>query len=206
MPPTTVLDRLEYRDSLDRQHYLEADLTAAPGLRLGSNLRWAVNEQREAALADGSDQAADTITRLTMVARAEYVWEVSGRWRVIAQTKGLRLRRTRQSLAVDLADEWTLVPILKTSYHITPRTHLWLGTQGLPGLPLRKKDLADGRDSYEEVVRVVQLTNWSPYFGYRIATNLGVKWSRRLYDDPARERDDLDITSAFLRVVLGFDE
>ena len=204
--PTTMLDLLEYRDSLDRQHYVEADLTAGRGLRLGGNLRYAVNEQQEATLADGSDQAADTITRLTLVARAEYVWELSDRWQLIAQTKGLVLRRTRQSLAVDLANEWTFIPILKTSYHITPRTHLWLGTQGLPGLPLRKEDLADGRDSYEEVVRVVQLTNWSPYFGYDIATNLGVKWSRRQYGDPARERDDLDITSAFMRVILGFEE
>ena len=165
-----------------------------------------MNEQQEATLSDGSDQVADTITRLTVVARAEYVRELSDRWQVIAQAKGLRLRRTRQSLIVDLADEWTFIPILKTSYHITPRTHLWLGTQGLPGLPLRKEDLADGRDSYEEGVRVVQLTNRSPYFGYNIATNLGVKWTRREYGDPARQREDLDITSAFLRVILGYDE
>ena len=203
--PTRVTDQLEYRDSLDRQHYVEADLTAAGGLRLGGNLRYAVNEQQEATLAGGSDQAADTITRLTMVVRAEYVRELSDRWQLIAQTKGLVLRRTRQSLAVDLANEWTFIPILKTSYHITPRTHLWLGTQGLPGLPLRKEDLADGRDSYEEVVRVVQLTNRSPYFGYNIATNLGVKWNRRHFGDPARQRNDLDITSAFLRVILGYD-
>ncbi len=204
--PTRLTDQLEYRDSLDRQHYVEADLTAAPGLRLGGNLRYAVNEQQEATLSDGSDQVADTITRLTMVARAEYVRELSDRWQLIAQTKGLVLRRTRESLAVDLADEWTLIPILKASCHITPRTYLWLGTQGLPGLPLRKEDLADGRDSYEEVVRVVQLTNRSPYFGYNIATNLGVKWTRRQYGDSARQREDLDIASAFLRVILGFDE
>ncbi len=204
--PTRLTDQLEYRDSLDRQHYVEADLTAAPGLRLGGNLRYAVNEQQEATLSDGSDQVADTITRLTMVARAEYVRELSDRWQLIAQGKGLVLRRTRESLAVDLADEWTLIPILKASCHITPRTYLWLGTQGLPGLPLRKEDLADGRDSYEEVVRVVQLTNRSPYFGYNIATNLGVKWTRRQYGDPARQREDLDIASAFLRVILGFDE
>ena len=204
--PTRVTDQLEYRDSLDRQHYVEADLTPVPGLRLGCNLRYAVNEQQEATLSDGSDQVADTITRLTVVARAEYVRELSDRWQAIAQAKGLRLRRTRQSLIVDLANEWTLIPILKTSYHITPRTHLWLGTQGLPGLPLRKEDLADGRDSYEEVVRVVQLTNRSPYFGYNIATNLGIKWTRREYGDPARQREDLHITSAFLRVILGYDE
>ena len=204
--PTRVTDQLEYRDSLDRQHYLEADLTAAPGLRLGGNLRYAVNEQQEAVLSDGSDQAADTITRLTMVARAEYVRDLSDRWQLIAQAKGLVLRRTRESLIVDLADEWTFIPILKASCHITPRTYLWLGAQGLPGLPLRKEDLADGRDSYEEAVRVVQLTNRSPYFGYNIATNLGVKWTRRQYGDPARQREDLDMASAFLRVILGFDE
>ena len=204
--PTRLTDQLEYRDSLDRQHYVEADLKAGRGLRLGGNLRYAVNEQQEATLSDGSDQAADTITRLTMVARAEYVRELADRWQVIAQAKGLVLRRTRESLIVDLANEWTFIPILKATYHITPRTHLWLGTQGLPGLPLRKEDLADGRDSYEEVVRVVQLTNRSPYFGYNIATNLGVKWTRREYGDSARQREDLDIASAFLRVILGFDE
>ena len=53
---------------------------------------------------------------------------------------------------------------------------------------------------------MVQLTNRSPYFGYNIATNLGVKWTRREYGDSARQREDLDIASAFLRVILGFDE
>ena len=55
-------------------------------------------------------------------------------------------------------------------------------------------------------MRAVQLTNWSPYFGYEIATNLGIKWSRRQYGDPSRKREDLDIASAFLRVILGFEE
>ena len=54
-------------------------------------------------------------------------------------------------------------------------------------------------------MRVVQLTNHSNYFGYALSTNVGLRLTRRTFDDPTRAGDDLDVTSLFMRVFLGFE-
>ena len=202
---TLVKDLLEWRKSLYRQHYVEGIWIPTPGLRLGGNIRYAINDQRSGVLSDGSDQDSDKLKLLTMVAKAEYVWRPGPQWQVIAQGKGLVLQRSRSSLPVFLADQWTLIPIVKLQYKLTPRTQIWVGLQGLPGLPLRVKDQATGRESSKEQVRVVQLTNHSPYFGYEISMNLGLRLNRRRYDDPFRKEDEFDVTTAFFRVFLGWE-
>ena len=203
---STVKDLLEYRDSVDRQHYVEGEWTPVLGLRLGGNVRYQVNRQREVSFADGTDQGAERLKLLTAVIRAEYVWQPTDQWEVTGQWKGLRLRRSRESLVVPLVDSWTSIPILKVRYQVTPRTVFQVGFQGLPGLPLREKDRADRRHSEEQEVRVVQLSNRSPYFGYQISMNLGVRVSRRQFDDPTRGVDDVDISAAFMRVFMGYEE
>jgi hypothetical protein len=82
---------------------------------------------------------------------------------------------------------------------------VWLGLQGLPGLPLRVEDRAQGRQSSKEEVRALQLTNRSPYFGYVISTNLGIRMTKRRFDDPLRKIDELDVTTAFFRIFLGWE-
>lgn len=202
---TTVGDLLEWRDSIDRQHYLAAAWWPLKGLHLDGNVRYAINRQQASVLSDGSDQSADEIRLLTLVAKSSYDWEATTNWLVTFQGKALVLRRSRASLPVNLEDEWTLVPILKARYRLTPRTEFSCGIQGLPFFPLIKKDRTDNRNSFEEQVRVLQLTNHSRYFGYGLSTNVGLRITRRSFDDVTRTADDLDVTSLFMRVFLGFE-
>jgi len=200
-----VRDLLEWRNSVDHQHYAEVAWEPVSGLRLWSNLRYAVNRQLAGNLADGTDQRADELRLLSGVAKAEYRWRASERWDVTFQAKGLFLSHERDSLPIALQDEWTLLPIIKAQCQLTPRTWLSLGTQGLPGLPLRRRDRDDGRDSLEEQVRIATLSNRSTYYGYQISTNLGLRTTRRRYDLVARRDDEVDVTSVFLRVYLGYE-
>ena len=202
---TSVKDLLDWRNSRYWQNYLEGEWLPLVGLRLGGNVRYAINEQKSGVLADGSDQGSDTVRLLTLVARVEYAWAPRPQWKVIGQGKALVLRRSRANLPVRLSDQWTLVPIVKVQYNLTPRTQVWLGLQGLPGLPLRVEDRAQGRQSSKEEVRALQLTNRSPYFGYVISTNLGIRMTKRRFDDPLRKIDELDVTTAFFRVFLGWE-
>ena len=199
-------DELEWRNSVDRQHYLEGEWRAASGLRLWGNARYAVNRQRGAHLADGSDQPPDRLALLTVVAKSEYVWEPTRQWQITGQCKGLVLRRTRESLPVDLAHEWTLMPVFKVQYRLSDRTHVWFGMEGLPGLPVRLDDRADGFNSLDEESRVLQLTNRSPYFGYEVAMNLGARTRSRRFSDPLRAAESWDTITLFFNVILGFDE
>ena len=199
-----INDPLEWRNSLDRKHYLAGEWRPLPNLQLSGNLRHAVNYQLEGTLADGTDQRKDELTLTSAVTKFEYAWQPHPRWQVIVQSKGLWLRRRRDSLPVDLQSEWTLFPILKAHCRLTPRTELRMGTQGLPGLPLRRKDLADGWNSMKESVRIIELSNRSSYFGYEISTNIGLKKTLRYYDLRSRSKDDLDITGGYMRVFLGY--
>ena len=202
----TMSDRLEWRDSFDRQHYVEGWVRLIPGLTLRGNLRWALNRQLSSTLSDASQQAPDELRLLTSVTRVEYEWWPTRQWQVQAKLKGLVLQRRRESLPVDLENEWTLMPLMKVQYLLTDRTRVWLGFEGLPGLPLRVKDRAEGRNSLKEESRVLQLTNRSPYFGYDIAMNLGIRSRTRKYSDPSRVAENLEETALFMLVVMGFDE
>ncbi len=201
-----VRDPLDYRDSMDWQYYVEGEWTPILGVRLAGNARYELNRQREVIFADGTGQGADRLKLTTSVLKAEYVWTPATRWQITGQWKGLWLRRTRESASVPLVDLWTSIPFFKVRYDITARTSFQLGFQGLPGLPLKERDLADRRNDMEEEVRAVQLSNRSPYFGYQISMNLGMRVFRRRFDDPDRSADEEDVTSAFMRVFLGWDE
>ncbi|MEW6750444.1 MAG: hypothetical protein AB1505_05635 [Candidatus Latescibacterota bacterium] len=200
----TVTDLLEWRNSIDQQHYAAAEWRPREGVRLAGTLRYAINQQQAGVLADGTDQRHDELRLWSGVAKAEYVWRPAGSWEVTWQGKGLFLRRERQSLPVDLKNEWTLLPIIKAQCRLTPRTRLSLGTQGVPGFPLMRRDRDDGRDTLEEEVRIVEVSNRSSYYGYEISTNLGVRTTRRQYRDTSRSDDEIDVTAAFMRVFLGY--
>lgn len=199
-------DNLEWRDSVDRQHYLEGSWHAAPGFRFWGNVRYAVNRQRASWLADGSDQPPDRLGLLTAVAKSEYVWEPTRQWQVTGQYKTTVIRRTRDSLPLELINELTTFPILKVQYRLTNRTQIWFGMEGMPGLPVRIEDRADGFNSVEEKSRVLQLTNRSPYFGYEIAMNLGARTRSREFGDALRVSENWEATTIFMNVILGFDE
>ena len=199
-----VRDPLEWRNSIERQHYLQGELQPLAGLRLWGNVRHSLNSQKGGVLIEGRDLGPDEISLWTSVLKAEYIWEPSRNWQIFGQAKGLILREDRASVPTDLQDQSTFVPIVKGRYVLTPRTDLWLGVQGLPGLPLVVRDRADGFHSREERVWVAQLTNKSPYLGYDTAITLGVKSVDRDYQDPTRELEDMQVLSIFLRVLLGY--
>ena len=199
-----VGDPLLWRNSWERQHYVEGEWKPLKGLRLWGNLRYGLNQQQGGVLIEGRDLGRDSISLWTSVLKAEYVWQPTRNWLVFGQFKSLFLQRERDSQAIALSDERTFVPIVKGRYAITPRTELWLGMQGLPGVPMRVEDRADGFNSREEKVWVAQVTNRSPYLGYDIAMNLGFMLTNRDYDLASREIDDVNVASVYMRVVLGY--
>ena len=157
-------------------------------------------------MADGSDQPPDRLGLLTAVAKSEYIWEPTRQWQVTGQYKANVIRRTRDSLPLELINELTTFPILKVQYRLTDRTQIWFGMEGMPGLPVRIEDRADGFNSVEEKSRVLQLTNRSPYFGYEIAMNLGARTRSREFGDALRVSENWEATTIFMNVILGFDE
>ena len=199
-----VADPLLWRNSWERQHYAEGEWKPVEGLRLWGNLRYALNQQQGGVLIEGRDLGRDEISLWTSVLKAEYAWQPTRNWSIFGQLKSLFLRRERDSQTMALADERTFVPIVKARYTVTPRTELWLGMQGFPGVPMQVDDRADGFNSRDEKVWVAQVTNRSPYLGYDVAMNLGFMLTNRDYDLASREIDDMNVASVYMRAILGY--
>lgn len=199
-------DQRFFRNSLANRNYLRLTSKRFRGLMVDGKCRFDINWQRETVFSDGTYQAKDRVSWLAMVNKADYIWRLSAKWRLIGQAKLLVLREDRQSLDVALRDEWTFMPILKASYQVTPDTEMWAGVHGFPGMDHRFKDRAKPRESFRQQTFVAQLINRSRYFGYNITTMLGVERNKRTYDDVLRQEENMDTFSAFLRSYLSFGQ
>ena len=199
-----IEDGLNYRNSWANRFYAQARLSPIEGLSLYHNFRYELNRQQRGPLDDGTFQRTNEIRSLSSVHRIDYTWQPRrSKWEIVPALKVLFLRRTQDIIDVPLADEATVIPIVKASYHITPRTTFRAGAQGLPGLKYRVKDHANNWNSFEQDVYVLMMTNRSDYFGYEIVTNVGVTLDRRTYDDPFRGTDNTDILATFMQIVAG---
>ncbi|MCY3738814.1 MAG: hypothetical protein OXG13_20610 [Gemmatimonadaceae bacterium] len=199
-----IEDELRYRNSWANRFFVQADLSPLRGLRMHHNLRYELNRQQRGVLDDGTFQRSNEIRALSSVHRADYTWRrFKNRLEIGPALKLLLLKRTQETVDVPLADETTVIPIFKASYHVTPKTTFRFGVQGLPFWKYRLKDSSNDWNSFEQNVYVLMMTNRSDYFGYEIVTNAGMTLDSRTYDDPFRGADNTDIMATFVQIVAG---
>jgi hypothetical protein len=199
-----IEDNLNYRNSWVNRFYVQADLSPLRGLSMSHNLRYERNRQQRGFLDDGTFQRRNEIRSMSSVHRVDYTYRPArSKWEVAPALKLLFLKRTQDIVDIPLAHERTVIPIIKASYYVTPRTTFRVGAQGLPGWKYRVKDSGNDWNSFKQDVFVMMMTNRSDYFGYEIVTNAGVTLDRREYDSPFRGSDNTDVLSTFLQIVAG---
>lgn len=199
-----IEDQLNYRNSWANRFYAEANLNPIRGLKTYHNFRYERNFQQRGRLDDGTFQRRSEIRSLSSVHRVHYTWRPPrSRWEIEPALKLLFLNRTQDIVSIPLADETTVIPIIKASYDVTPKTTFRAGAQGLPGWKYRVKDHGNNWNSFKQDVYVLMMTNRSDYFGYEIVTNAGVTLDRRTYDNPFRGADNSDVLATFLQIVAG---
>ena len=199
-----VEDNLNYKDSWANRLYVEANLKPIEGLSLYHNFKFDLNRQERGFLEDGTYQRSNEIRSLSSVHRIDYTWRrTRSRLEIIPAFKLLFLKRTQDLQGVPLADETTIIPILKANYYVTPKTTFRFGAQGLPFWKYRLKDNGNDWNSFEERVYVFMLTNRSAYFGYELVANAGVTFDRLTYDNPFRSVDNTDVMTTFIQIVAG---
>lgn len=114
------------------------------------------------------------------MSRAEYRWRL-GRLRVQPQLKVMLLRLDDRNARQLLRNEYRVIPILRLQYPVMPRTVLPFGLQGVGPFPYRVKDDAQPRNSFEQRVAFLTLTNRSAYFGYNLFTILGIQHDEKSF-------------------------
>ncbi|MEW6751395.1 MAG: hypothetical protein AB1505_10510, partial [Candidatus Latescibacterota bacterium] len=191
-------DPLLMRRSWTHTLYARTRLRRVWGLNVELSLKHDANFQRPTAV-----QAANRISDLAVVARADYTWSP---WRSLAvrpQIKWMRQRRQDQKGSVVEIHESFLYPILRLEYPLSARTTAKLGAQGLPLWPSTYRNAATPGVDYDAEVYLAQLSNTSTYLGYQVNVNLGYEVRQRTFLDPDRGEQDIDYARIFLRVIAG---
>jgi hypothetical protein len=170
-------------------------------------VKYEINSQQEGEVFDGTFQDGDRHTRWTMVHTIDYNWRLLTRWSLFSAYK-FRYRKEWTKHLESTVNERHSIPIVKLNYHLTERTKIQLGMQGLTSvLPYRVGDLARTERDFEQRDTVLMMTNISDYFGYIVSTRLGFSKRVKEFDDPLSGLiGDEDFVSAFINVVIGFEE
>ena len=106
----------------------------------------------------------------------------------------------------DLASEFRTIPILRIELPLMTRTTLQAGLQGLGPLPYKVEDRVRSRNSFKQHTAFCTLTNRKRYFGYDLYTVIGVAKDKKEFGDPFRQADEFDVSSVFIRALIGFTE
>ena len=207
-------DPLLYQDSYVGESYLEAQVQPWSTLRLQQQLRLRYNWQQEGQLPGGLDQRERRLDFWTVVSQAEYTWNW-GKLSLTPQVKFMHLRLVDQKadrlvdgeyVSRDLASEFRTIPILRIELPLMTRTTLQAGLQGLGPLPYKVEDRVRSRNSFKQHTAFCTLTNRKRYFGYDLYTVIGVAKDKKEFGDPFRQADEFDVSSVFIRALIGFTE
>ena len=201
-------DPLNYKNSSFVRLFTEARWRTVPNLTMHNKVKVEVNHQHAGELWDKTEQEGDRLSRWTMAHKIDYNWKIRERLSLFSGFKIRYRKEWRRSLALPVAHQRHLIPLMKLEYRLTARTRFQLGAQGITSkFPYSVTDFAEPEESFEQRDTVLMMTNLSRYFGYIISTNAGVRLRTKKFDDPAADEFRGErFTAAFINAILGFED
>lgn len=192
-------DALNYRNSLASLSYLRFDYTGGEAVNLNSTWRYEINHRLDATLDDGRPQETGNDWSLALVNRADYAWKPAEKWVVTPMMKTTYRRAYSALFEATTVDETSLVPIVRADYHLTERTILRGGLQGVPFFKHRFRNSAAPFQDFNAWHYILTMQNLSSYTGYRVSLNMGF---RRSFTDfiGGAELDEVATSEFFIQV------
>ena len=185
-PPTP--DLLQMRDSRVHLVFADAEYLGFRNTRLDHAMLWFRNSQSEIELQQGIGllQPAAVLTRFSVVDRIDYTWS-RGPFSVTPKFKHRTIFEEVDNETTPRTSYSDFIPIVLAHYHLTPRTGLQLGAQGLPMLPYKHWDRARREGTFTQTDYLVMFRLTSDYFGIRDnSAFIGYQRTRRNYTLPGR--------------------
>lgn len=168
-------DPLNFRNSLADLSFVQLRYTGVENLNLGSALRWEHNHRL--AMAAGLRQPQGDDWSIALVNRADYTWQLTGKWVVTPMLKATYRRAYSSQYRATLADETVLAPIVRADYRLTERTVLRAGVQGFPFLKHRLRNGAAAFRDFDAWHYLIAFQTQSSYIGYQVSMNMGLRKS-----------------------------
>ncbi|HJP31443.1 MAG TPA: hypothetical protein QGF95_12905 [Candidatus Latescibacteria bacterium] len=193
-------DEIEYRDSFVHRGLWHAKYRPNVAWQFNAKARYETNSQNAVTLVDGTRRPKDAYDFIGFLAKGGYVRKL-GRWTLMPRFKVQYMKRERDSVPLPIVEGLLLAPILRADYHLTTRTTIRLGAQGLPLLNDRRIDYRDGDNDSNHRTYLITYYNQSDFGGYKVGTEVGAEY--RLQDFDLKGRSDESYVRYFVRMVAG---
>jgi hypothetical protein len=191
-------DPMLMRNSTVSTMHLDTDVMPLPGLTVQTNYKWLLNMQQEDEFADGTSQEDETLSRLTLSTRVEYERQVRGDVTLFARLRHLFWHDAGYSAG---ARHWmTWGPLFEQSLHLTERTALVAGQEGIPWLlPVSHTDYDDDSRDFDRWTQVFMVRMQGTYIGWKTVSELGLQLEQ--VEAPGA---DYSNRTFFLEMYFGF--
>ena len=196
-----IEDPLRMKDSFVNTAYTAFDFVGAEPFNIHLDFKHDFNHQFSQ---DG--RSSNRIIRSTSVLKAEYPWDLSGRFQGIRITPHVKLmsqKLTNERWTVPLLHEFFFYPILRLDWKLTPLTSIRLGAQGFPFLQSRSLDQVNRERDFSSEDYVVLVANTFTYQGYKVNFNVGYQIQKRQFDSAEQSVSDVDTSIFFMRALVG---
>ncbi|MDA1280600.1 MAG: hypothetical protein O3B95_11300 [Chloroflexi bacterium] len=193
-------DEIEYRDSFVHRGLWHGKYRPNSRWEFNAKARYEMNSQSATTLIDGTRLPKDNFDFIGFLAKGGYVRNL-GHWSLMPRVKVQYMKRDRQSVALPVVEELLIAPILRADYHLTSRTMIRFGIQGMPLLNDRRIDYRDGDNDSNQHTYLLTYYNRSDYGGYKVGTEVGAEY--KLQDFDLQGRSDISYVRYFVRMIAG---
>ncbi len=190
-------DLLQMNNSVVHDAFLETGLKITDEVKLGSSLKYHLNQQRKYLSPDLTMRRGRTFQSWAWIVKSDYTWQ-RGPLTLRPMLKYSLFKSSTSDRKSPLEQNYHLMPILLVNYELAQGTYIRLGAQGSPFFKEIFRDLTDGSESFNAVNYAVILENTSDYSGHRVNINIGITTNRRDFTD-LEELSSFDYTQFFVR-------
>lgn len=192
-------DPMQMRNSTVSTMQLDSDFAPVTGLSVQTNYKWLLNMQAEDEFADGTTQEDETLSRLTLSTRLEYLYSLRDNLLLTGRLRHLFWHDAGFSPAT--RQHWmTWGPLLEQSLQLTQKTSLVAGQEGVPWLlPIAHTDYDDDTRDFDRWTNVFMVRMQGTYIGWKTVTELGFQHEKI-------ETPDAEVSNRtfFLEMYFGF--
>ena len=196
-------DALEMRKSIVNTAYLRAFTRPWRALEIEAKVLHFTNKMLEVDEGEVRIQDDDLVTRLSLIAKADYAlkWRGLDIWLGV---KGLAREGNRDSLEDPELSDRLLAPMTRLSYPFLSNVRMQLGFSGFPLLPVKYSDGVDKLNSYDQRTTILAVNHFTDdYIGYTLSASLGLQWQRTDYTKRDKIHDS-DTFGFFAETFAGF--
>ena len=158
-----------------------------------------LNKQQEDEFADGTTQQDETLSRLTLSNRLQYLYPLRDNLNIYARLRHLFWHDAGYS--PETRQHWmTWGPLFEQSLQLTEKTSLVAGQEGIPWLlPIAHTDYDDGDRDFDRWTNVFMVRMQGTYIGWKTVSELGFQLER-----VETAGSELSNRTFFLEMYFGF--